>query len=38
MLFMAKLIMHRHVRIAFFRFPFVTLVHLTSLFLIAFFR
>ena len=37
MLSMAKLIMHRHVRIALFRFPFVNLAHLTSRFLIAFF-
>jgi len=33
---MAKLIIHRHIRIGFFRFPFVHLTHITSLFLIAF--
>ena len=33
---MAKLIMHRHVRVAFFRFPFVNLAHI-SRFLITFF-
>jgi len=36
MLSIAKLIMHRHVRITFFRFPFVNLAHITSSFLIAF--
>jgi len=30
-----KLVMHRHVRIAFFRFPFVNLAHITSRLLIA---
>jgi hypothetical protein len=34
---MAKLIMHRHVGIACFRFPFVNLAHIMSRFLIAFF-
>ena len=33
---LAKLIMHRHVCIGFFHFPFVHLTHITSLFLIAF--
>jgi len=37
MLAMAKLIVHRHARIAFFRFPFVNLAHLTPRFLIDFF-
>jgi len=37
MLSIAKLIMHRHVRIVFFRFPFVNLAHITSRFLILFF-
>jgi len=36
MLSMAKLIMHWHVRIGVFRFPFVHLTHITSRFLIAF--
>ena len=36
MLSMAKLIMHRHVRIDFFGFPFVNLAHITSRFLIYF--
>jgi len=35
MLSMAKLVMHQHVRIAFFRFPFVCLAHIPSRFLIA---
>jgi len=32
-----ELIMHRHVRVAFFRFPFVNLSHITSHLLVAFF-
>jgi len=37
MLSIAKLIMRRHVRIAFFRFPFVNLAHITSSLLVAVF-
>jgi hypothetical protein len=37
MLSMVKLIMHRHVRIACFRFPFVHVAHITSHLLIGFF-